>query len=242
MLPIGDRNEPGPPAVVNILIIAVNLLVFVLLQLPNEAFTNGYSAVPAEIATGHDIVGPQSVALPDGSTAVIDEAPGPRPIWLTLLTSMFMHGGWLHILGNMLFLFIFGDNVERAFGHVKYLAFYLVCGLVAGLAQVYSDTTSVVPSLGASGAISGVLAAYLVMFPNNPVRVLVLLRFIPWIFSVPALVMIGLWAVLQFINAFSGQTDGVAYVAHIGGFVAGFLLAFVLRPLSGGPRRSYGVP
>ncbi|OLC56123.1 MAG: hypothetical protein AUH85_07535 [Chloroflexi bacterium 13_1_40CM_4_68_4] len=243
MLPIGDRNEPGPPAIVNIALIAINILVFVLIQLPDPAFTDGYSAVPAEITTGRDLVGPVIVALPDGTSVQIDEAPGPRPIWLTLFTSMFMHGGWLHLLGNMLFLFIFGDNVERAFGRLKYLAFYLVCGVIASLAQVYSDPNSVIPSLGASGAISGVLAAYLVMFPRNPVRVLILLRIIPWIIEVPAVVMIGLWAALQFLNAFSGQTDGVAYLAHVGGFIAGIVLAFVLRGVSGsGPRVSYQQP
>jgi len=243
MLPIGDRNEPGPPPFINIALIAINVLVFVLIQLPFPAITDGYSAVPAEITTGQDLVGPVVVSLPDGTPVQIDEEPGPRPIWLTLFTSMFMHGGWLHLLGNMLFLFIFGDNVERTFGRLKYLAFYLVCGLIASLAQVYSDPTSVIPSLGASGAISGVLAAYLVMFPRNPIRVLILLRIIPWIIEVPAVVMIGLWAALQFLNAFSGQTDGVAYLAHVGGFVAGLVLAFVLRGASGpGPRMSYQQP
>src|SRR5256712_13292048 len=243
MLPIADRNEPGPPAIANIALIAINILVFVLIQLPDPAFTDGYSAVPAEITTGRDLVGPVIVALPDGTSVQIDEAPGPRPIWLPLFTSMFMHGGWMPLLGNMLFLFIFGDNVERAFGRLKYLAFYLVCGVIASLAQVYSDPNSVIPSLGASGAISGVLAAYLVMFPRNPIRVLILLRIIPWIIEGPAVVMIGPWAALQFLNAFSGQTDGVAYLAHVGGFIAGIVLAFVLRGVSGsGPRVSYQQP
>ncbi|HYY53993.1 MAG TPA: rhomboid family intramembrane serine protease [Candidatus Dormibacteraeota bacterium] len=239
MLPIGDRDEPGPLPLVNVTLIVLNFLVFVLLQLPNENFTNGYSAVPAEITSGQDLVGPVTVTLPDGTPVQIDEAPGPRPLWITLFTSMFMHGGWLHLLGNMLFLFIFGDNVERAFGQVKYLLFYLACGLIASLAQVYSDPLSPIPSLGASGAISGVLAAYLVMFPRNPVRVLIMLRIIPWIIEVPALVMIGLWALLQFVNWFAGQTDGVAYAAHVGGFVAGLVLGFLLRPFSGGPSISY---
>ena len=246
MLPIGDRSEPGPPPVINVAIIVLNILVFVLLQLPSDSFTNGYSAVPAEITTGRDLVGPVFVQAPDGSAVEIDEAPGPRPIWLTLFTSMFMHGGWLHLLGNMLFLFVFGDNVEAFFGHLRYLGFYLVCGLAASLAQVFSDPSSVIPSLGASGAISGVLAAYLVLFPRNPVRVLVLLRIIPWIIEVPALVMIGLWAALQFLNAFSGQAglSGVAYMAHVGGFVAGLVLAFLLRSVLGGPgpRMSYQQP
>ena len=239
MLPIGDRDEPGPPAIVNLAIIALNVLVFVLLQLPNDAFTMGYSTIPFEITTGQDLVGPQTVTLPDGTAGTIVEAPGPQPIWLTLFTSMFMHGGWLHIGGNMLFLFIFGDNVERAFGALKYIFFYLVCGLIASLAQVFSDPSSVIPSLGASGAISGVLAAYLVLFPRNPVRVLVAFRYVS---EVPALAMIGLWALLQFANALSGQTDGVAYMAHVGGFIAGLVLAFILRGTASAPGTSSQQP
>jgi membrane associated rhomboid family serine protease len=144
---------------------------------------------------------------------------------------MFMHGGWTHIGGNMLFLFIFGDNVERALGHLRYLGFYLLCGLVASLAQVYSGPDSILPSLGASGAIAGVLAGYLVLFPRNRVRVL--LGY--FVTTVPAIAMIGLWAVIQFVNGFgatgvNAQSGGVAYMAHIGGFIAGLLLAFLLRP------------
>src|SRR5712691_5042291 len=168
MLPIGDQDEPGGLPIVNIAIIAINILVFVLLQLPNDAFTMGFSVIPKEITHGVDLVGPVQIALPDGTSAVIDEAPGPSPIWLTLFTSMFMHGGWTHIGGNMLFLFIFGDNVERLFGSLKYLVFYLVCGIAADYAQILSSPDSVIPSLGASGAISGVLAAYLLNFPQNP--------------------------------------------------------------------------
>ena len=231
MIPIGDEDNapPGFP-VINVLLIAINLAVF-LYQLVNPDFTNGYSAVPVEITTGRDLVGQFPITLPDGSMALVDEARGPSPIWLTLLTSMFMHGGWTHIGGNMLFLFIFGDNVERALGHLRYLGFYLLCGLVASLAQVYSGPDSILPSLGASGAIAGVLAGYLVLFPRNRVRVL--LGY--FVTTVPAIVMIGLWAVIQFVNGFgatgvNAQSGGVAYMAHIGGFIAGLLLAFLLRP------------
>ena len=233
MLPIGDEDNapPGFP-VVNVLLIAINLAVF-LYQLVNPDFTNGYSAVPVEITTGRDLVGQFPITLPDGSMALVDEARGPSPIWLTLLSSMFMHGGWTHIGGNMLFLFIFGDNVERAVGHLRYLGFYLVCGVVASLAQVYSGPDSILPSLGASGAIAGVLAGYLVLFPRNRVRVL--LGY--FITTVPAILMIGLWAVIQFVNGFgatgvNAQSGGVAYMAHIGGFIAGLLLAFLLRPFA----------
>lgn len=235
MIPIGDEDtgRPGVPYV-NLAIIAINVLVF-LYQLVDPNFTNGYSAVPAEITSGTDIVGQLQINTPDGAF-VIDEAAGPNPIWLTLLTSMFMHGGWLHIGGNMLFLFIFGDNIEKAYGHIKYVAFYLICGIIAGLAHVWSQPDSIIPSLGASGAISGVMAGYLVLFPTNRVKVLLtlgvaLLRPI----MVPAVVMIGVWALLQFVNgigsiAVTDQTSGVAYWAHIGGFIAGAVITFLARP------------
>jgi len=252
VIPIGDEDtgRPGIPFV-NVAIIVLNVLVF-LYQLVDPSFTNGYAAVPAEITTGKDIIGTFLFQAPDGSTVQIDEAPGPRPIWLTLLTSMFMHGGWLHLGGNMLFLFIFGDNIEKTFGHIKYIAFYLICGIIAALAQVATDPQSIIPSLGASGAISGVLASYLVLYPRNQVRVILALGFIflrP--FTVPALVMIGVWALLQFINglgaiAVSTQTSGVAYWAHIGGFVAGLVLTLLSRPFldtgSGQTTRYTGAP
>jgi membrane associated rhomboid family serine protease len=237
VIPIGDEDTGGRPGIpyVNIAIIALNVIVF-LYQLIDPNFTNGYSTVPAEITSGKDIVGSFLLVAPDGTTVQIDEAPGPMPIWLTLLTSMFMHGGWLHIGGNMLFLFIFGDNIEKAYGHIKYLTFYLVCGIIAGLAHVLSQPDSIIPSLGASGAISGVLAAYLVLFPTNKVKVLVALGIIilrP--FTVPAVVMIGLWALLQFVNglgaiAVTDQTSGVAYWAHIGGFIAGAVITLLAKP------------
>jgi membrane associated rhomboid family serine protease len=236
VIPIGDEDTGGRPGIpyVNIAIIAINVVVF-LYQLLDPNFTNGYSTVPAEITSGRDIVGQVAINTPDGSF-VIDEAAGPSPIWLTLFTSMFMHGGWLHIGGNMLFLFIFGDNIEKAYGHIKYIAFYLVCGIIAGLAHVFSQPDSIIPSLGASGAISGVMAGYLVLFPTNRVKVLltlgvVLLRPI----MVPAIVMIGVWALLQFVNglgaiAVTDQTSGVAYWAHIGGFIAGAVITFLAKP------------
>jgi membrane associated rhomboid family serine protease len=237
VIPIGDDDTGGRPGLpyINIAIIAINVIVF-LYQLIDPNFTNGYSAVPAEITSGKDIVGQFLLVAPDGTSFVIDEAPGPNPIWLTLLTSMFMHGGWLHIGGNMLFLFIFGDNIEKAYGHIKYLIFYLVCGIIAGLAHVLSQPDSIIPSLGASGAISGVMAAYLVLFPTNRVRVLLTLGII-WLrpIAVPAVVIIGVWALLQFVNglgaiAVTNQTSGVAYWAHIGGFIAGAVITLLAKP------------
>jgi len=237
VIPIGDEDTGGQPGIpwVNVAIIALNVIVF-LYQLVDPNFTNGYSTVPAEITSGKDIIGSFLLVAPDGTSVQIDEAPGPNPIWLTLLTSMFMHGGWLHIGGNMLFLFIFGDNIEKAYGHIKYLIFYLVCGIIAGLAHVLSQPDSIIPSLGASGAISGVMAGYLVLFPTNRVKVILTLGVIflrP--FMVPAVVMIGIWALLQFVNgigsiAVTDQTSGVAYWAHIGGFIAGAVITLLAKP------------
>jgi membrane associated rhomboid family serine protease len=173
---------------------------------------------------------------------VIDEEPGPKPIQLTLLTSMFMHAGWLHILGNMWFLWIFGDNVERRFGSLFYALFYVGAGIIASFAQIWAGPNSVVPNLGASGAIAGVLGAYLAMFPSNRVTI-VIFRFIP--FAVPAIVAIGMWALLQFVSGFGqiAQTDqsggGVAYLAHVGGFIAGFVVGLLFRPRGSGPRYGY---
>ena len=244
MFPIGDENEPGHgPAFASLAIIALNILVFVLLQgfggPDGLEFTYGYAAVPLEITTGEDLVQPVPVDTPQGPQSV-PQAPGPSPIWLTLLTSMFMHGGLLHIAGNMLFLWVFGDNVEHRIGMLKYVAFYLVAGVAGSLAQIAIDPDSPIPTLGASGAISGVLGAYIVMFPGNRVTVF-LFRFIT---KVPALVAIGLWAAFQFINgigafAVSEETvGGVAYMAHIGGFVVGLIAGFIFRTTSGGRSRS----
>jgi membrane associated rhomboid family serine protease len=149
---------------------------------------------------------------------------------LTLFTSMFMHAGWLHLGGNMLYLWIFGDNVEDRFGHIKYIIFYLLCGLAATFAQLAFSVGSDVPNLGASGAIAGVLGAYIVMFPKGQVRVLQGQRVIP----VSALIVIGLWIVLQLLSgigsiADTAETGGVAYMAHIGGFAAGLVLTLLLR-------------
>jgi membrane associated rhomboid family serine protease len=248
MFPIGDENERGHgPAFVSLAFIGLNVAIFLLLQAAGgpsgNEFTYGYSAVPFEITNGVDLVEPRQITV-DGRAVAIPQEPGPYPIWLTLLTSIFMHGGWLHLFGNMLFLWIFGDNVEHRIGHIPYLVFYLAAGIVASLAQILVDTDSIIPTLGASGAISGVLGAYLVMFPTNRVTVL----FLRFPMRVPALVAIGLWAVFQFISgigAFSGAEEaagGVAYMAHIGGFVAGVLAGFLFRAIYREPRRPRGTP
>jgi membrane associated rhomboid family serine protease len=180
--------------------------------------------VPAEITQGRDIVGPVR-GVPD-----LRLADSPSPIYLTLLSAMFMHGGLLHLGGNMLYLWIFGDNVEDRMGHLKYLIFYLLCGVLASGTHIFFGPNSVIPSLGASGAIAGVLGAYLILFPRQGVRVY---QF-GMIAEVPALIVIGLWGLLQFISGFGslgtgGASGGVAFMAHVGGFVAGLLLVFFFR-------------
>ena len=232
MIPIGDDNTGvRSTPVVNYLLIAINILVFVLFQGigTNERFTYAWSTVPQEIVTGEDVV-TQDQRVQDPSTGEIFIQPGLQPtpisVYLTLLVSMFMHGSIAHLLGNMLFLWIFGDNVESALGHLRYLIFYLVCGVLASLAHVFSTVAfggnPIIPSLGASGAISGVLGGYLILFPQNRVRV-ILIRFLT---DVPAIVAIGLWFLFQLISGLGviGDQGGVAYGAHIGGFIAGLVL------------------
>jgi len=220
--PIGDDNtQRRTTPFVNYALIAINVLVF-LYQTGHPEFTLGYSVVPAEITQGRDIIG--SVRGVSG----LRLAASPSPIYLTMLSAMFMHGGLLHIGGNMLYLWIFGDNVEDRMGHLKYLIFYLLCGFLAGATHIFFSPNSVIPSLGASGAIAGVLGAYLVLFPRQGVRVF------QWGFitEVPAVIVIGLWGLLQFVSGFGSlgrEGGGVAYMAHVGGFVAGILLVFLFR-------------
>ena len=242
MFPIADENPRGAgPALITWLFIGLNIVVFVLLQGAGaqeiNAFTAGFSTVPAEITTGTDLIDPTPITV-GGEQYLIPQAPGPDPIYLTLFSSMFMHGGWLHLAGNMLFLWIFGDNVEYHVGHIPYVIFYVIAGVIASFAQILVDPDSTIPTLGASGAISGVLGAYLVLFPSNRVTVF-LFRFLA---QVPAIVAIGMWALFQFINGLGAfavteeTAGGVAYMAHIGGFVAGLVAGVIFRALFGGPR------
>lgn len=216
--PIGDDDSQVKlTPLVTYAMIGLNILVF-LYQLSLgtriEHFFMAWATIPAEITSGRD--------LPPGI---------PAPVYVTLLTSMFMHGGFMHIFGNMAYLWVFGNNIEAALGHARYLVFYLACGILAGLAHVFFNANSVIPSLGASGAISGVLGAYILMFPRGQVRVLMFNS----ITHVPAFVALGMWIVLQLISgvgslgAETAQSGGVAYMAHIGGFVAGMLLGPLLR-------------
>ena len=225
LFPIGDDNSDRRiTPVVTWTLIAINVLVFIY-QMGHPEFTSGYSYVPAEITEGRDFAGSYPVA-----GGRVQLYPGPTPIYLTLLFAMFMHGGFAHLGGNMLYLWIFGDNVEDRMGHARFLIFYLLTGLLASAAQIFFGPNSMIPNLGASGAIAGVLGAYIVLFPHQSVRVLMWGRIV----EIPALIVIGLWGLLQFVGGFgqvsaAGDRGGVAYMAHVGGFIAGIVLVFLFR-------------
>jgi len=207
MLPIGDDNSARRTTpFVTYALIALNILVFILELISGDTFITKWAFVPSRF-----------LANPVGDV-------------LTLFTSMFMHAGWLHLGSNMLYLWIFGDNVEDRFGHIKFLIFYILSGLLATFAQLVFSAGSTLPNLGASGAIAGVLGAYIVLFPRQNVKVLLGQRVV----QVSALIVIGLWIVLQFFSGIgsitnSAQTGGVAYMAHIGGFIEGVVLTFLFR-------------
>jgi len=243
VLPLYDDNSDRTlTPYINYALLAANVLVFVFLQQlgSNEHFTYAFSTVPLEILTGRDVVTPSRV-LVDAVSGQRLVVPGlqvtPGSVYFTLLISMFMHGGLAHIGGNMLFLWIFGDNIEDRLGHIRYLVFYLVCGVLASLAHVFttaafatSESSLMVPSLGASGAISGVLGGYLLLYPKRRVTV-ILLRILT---DVPAYVAIGMWFAFQLISGLGmlgggSQQGGVAYAAHVGGFIAGLLLVKVFE-------------
>jgi membrane associated rhomboid family serine protease len=239
MIPIGDDDsDRRSTPFVTWMLIAANVFVFVALQGmgANQRFTMSFATVPAEILSGQDIA--KAIPIRDAygrEVGNLELFPTPIPVYLTLLTAMFMHGGFAHLFGNMLYLWIFGDNLEDALGHARYLVFYLATGILAGLAHVtvtaLTGANPLIPCLGASGAISGVLGGYFLLFPRRRVRVI-------WLYSVmevPALVAIGLWFVFQLLSGAGtlGGDGGVAYGAHVGGFVAGL----VLVKLFGGDRR-----
>lgn len=244
MLPIGDDNSDRTRTpFVNYLLIALNILVFLYFQQmgnPENAFTYSYATVPAEIVSGQDVVrdaqvevdpytGQRFLRPPLGETNV--------HVWLTLVISMFMHGGWAHLGGNLLYLWVFGDNIENRLGHARYLIFYLLTGVIASLTHVFTTQVMghdmLIPSLGASGAISGVLGAYILLYPRRRVHVFFLFTII----SVPALLALGIWIVFQIINGMGAlggsEAGGVAYAAHIGGFFAGLLLIKFFLPREG---------
>lgn len=214
MFPIGDTNIRGKgPGYLTIGLIIVNVLIFIFqltMSLPQlEAFFYEYGVQPVEIVAGEDLH--------------------------SLVTSMFLHGGWAHLIGNMLFLWVFGDNIEVTLGRILYPVFYLAGGFAASAAHIMVDTGSAIPSIGASGAIAAILGAYVVMFPRSQVKLAILSFFGFWITRVTAILFLGIWFVMQFFNGLASlgvpteQTAGVAFWAHIGGFVFGLLVGFLAR-------------
>lgn len=226
MFPIRDHNPSGRTPYVVYTLMALNIAIFLLtLGVTSDrglyTLYNAYAVIPAEITQGAD--------------------------FKTLLTSTFLHGGWMHLGGNMLFLWIFGDNLEDEMGHFTFLAFYLACGIGAGLLHVVSAPYSQVPTIGASGAIAGVMGGYLLLFPKARVDILLILIIFFRIFTIPAWVMLGIWLGMQFLGGIGADPNqgGVAYWAHAGGFGVGMILAIPLWLKRGGRsfwNRTHGVP
>jgi membrane associated rhomboid family serine protease len=245
LLIIGDEAQSrGKFPWVTFTLVAINVVVFCAQCLFGDSFTLGSCLVPKEISTLTDLTKPEHVRakVPDhyyyvhnerkiayrDAIVTIPQAPGPFPIFLTLFTSMFLHGGWMHLIGNMWFLIVFGRNVECALDHGRFLAFYVACGIAGGLVYTLSDPSSVVPSLGASGAISGVLGAYVAIHPLNPINLWV---GVYWgVIQLPAFVVVGVWFLFQYLGAFESlefhgtKLGGTAYWDHVGGFLAGIAI------------------
>ena len=242
VLPLGDLHRTRIIPVVTYALIAANVAMFLLQAQRGDQFTMALACTPWEVTHAQDLEGPiprPGLApgairqAPDGTLVIdardaIPHAPSPIPVWLTLFTAMFLHGGLAHLLGNMLYLWIVGDNVEEVLGGVRYMIVYLACGLMGSLAQIAAAPNSTIPTLGASGAIAGNMGAYVVWFPHNQIRVLVF-RFITLL---PAVIVIGGWIVLQIwlgVQGFGkmGESGGVAYLAHVGGALTGIGVAFL---------------
>jgi membrane associated rhomboid family serine protease len=212
MIPLHDDNPTERPPIITIAWIVACALVFLyqanLPAGPGETFVFQYGAIPALVFGEADPL-EMGVAI---------------PAYATLLTSMFLHGGWMHLIGNMLYLWVFGNNIEDAMGHAKYIAFYLTCGILAALSHALTDPSSSIPMVGASGAISGILGAYLLLFPRAKVLVMM-----PALGAtrVPAAIVLGMWFVMQLLSggmSIGSEGGGVAFFAHIGGFLAGMVL------------------
>jgi membrane associated rhomboid family serine protease len=199
LIPLGDASRrPLRMPVVTAAIIAINVFVFVLELLNGDAFVNNWSAIPAQITSGHRLI--------------------------TILTAMFMHASWSHIIGNMIFLWAFGPEIEDAMGRVRYPIFYLLGGLISMLAQVFSDPGSTIPNLGASGAIAAVMGAFIITYPRDRIKSVLFIFIFGRITFIPAILLIGVWFLIQLFSAgaiANAQTGGVAYLAHIGGFAFG---------------------
>jgi membrane associated rhomboid family serine protease len=208
MIPLGDASRrPFRFPIVTTLLIAANTLVFLMELAGGESFINRWSLVPADIMAGRN--------------------------WITILTAMFMHEGWAHILGNMLFFWVFGPEIEDVMGPLRYLTFYLFGGLVATAAQILIDPTSTIPNLGASGAIAGVMGAFLVTYPRDRIRTILFLGWFARVTFIPAIILVGFWFLTQLFSEVGAlaqvQSGGVAYMAHIGGFIFGALTARIFE-------------
>lgn len=231
MIPIGDSPRRRTFPWVTVLLVLANVAVFLhelsLSGRQLDRFVQSLGTIPVEILSGYDI-----------------PPAAPGSVFFTLVTAMFVHAGFLHIGSNMLYLWVFGDNIEDTFGHVAFAVFYLVSGVAAGLTHVFVNASSTIPSVGASGAVAGVLGAYLLLFPNAQVRTLLFIGPFITITRMPALLLIGFWFITQLLSGLmslevaTGQTSGVAFWAHIGGFVVGLVIAAVFRPRR--PFRSSG--
>ncbi len=221
MIPLKDENPSRTVPVVNIFLIVINIVVFIYMNtvapLPVRSIILKLGFIPYELSHYVD-VNPQNLV----------------PIPLTIFTAMFMHGGWLHLLSNMLYLWIFGDNIEDKLGHVKYLLFYLTCGIAATLVHGLINFNSRIPTLGASGAIAGVLGAYLLLFPKARIKTLLFFGIFFQIIHIPAMLILGYWILIQILSAYAEYGTktgaGIAWFAHIGGFVAGLVLIVALKP------------
>ncbi len=225
MFPLRDENPTQLTPVVTFILIAINVLVWVLVQQGGggQGFLSSlctFGAIPADI-TG--ALNPGSViALGPDATCTVGNLG-----WVTILTSMFMHGGWMHLIGNMWFLWVFGNNIEDSMGHIRYILFYLLCGVLASAAHILTDPASAIPTVGASGAISGIMGAYLVLYPKVRVHTFIFLFFYIRVLPLPAWVLLAEWIVIQVVSgvgSFGAEGGGVAFWAHIGGFVAGIVL------------------
>jgi rhomboid family protein len=229
MFPYRDDNPTLATPAVTFLVIAANVAVWILIQgMGSEPYL---SRSVCELGL---IPGEFLGRLPEGYRVALGPSMscvlGEERSWITPLTSMFLHGGWFHLIGNMWFLWVFGNNVEDSMGHIRFLAFYLLCGLAAAAAQSYATPSSPIPMVGASGAISGVMGAYIILYPRVRVHMLVILGFFITRIVVPAYLMLGYWFVIQLLGGgLSQETGGVAFWAHAGGFVAGAVLIHLFR-------------
>ena len=224
MIPLRDENPSKTIPIVNTFLILANLTVFLyaifLVPRGSEPLVLRLGFIPYEITNAVDL-SPKNIV----------------PVPLTILTAMFMHGGWLHLLSNMLYLWIFGDNVEDILGHFKYLVFYLMCGVMASLTHGLLNLSSQVPTVGASGAIAGVLGAYMLHFPTARIRTLLIVFIFVQVVSIPAIILLGYWILIQVLSGItefgSRKTGGIAWFAHVGGFVTGLFLITIMKKRTG---------